>query len=152
MRRKEKEITDIKEIEEIIKSSKALHLGLCIDNIPYVVPMSFGYKDKVIYFHSAKEGKKVDILKQNNKVCFEFNIDNEVVKSEKGCNWGMRFRSVIGFGKTHFVETLEEKKQALEIIMQQYSDKTFKFPEKQLNNTLVGKIDIEQITGKQSGY
>lgn len=152
MRRKEKEIANIKDIEDIIMKAKAFHLGLCLDNTPYVIPMSFGYKNKVIYFHSATEGKKIEILKQNNQVCFEFNIDNELVKSEKGCNFGMKFRSVIGFGKACFIEALKEKQKALDIIMHQYSEKTFEFPEKQVNSTLVCKIEIEQMTGKQSGY
>ena len=152
MRRKEKEITDIKSIEEIIGKAKVCRLAMSLDNCPYVVPVNFGYQDKIIYFHSAIEGKKVDILKQNNKVCFEFDIDHELVESEKGCNWGMKFRSVIGFGKTSFIEKIEEKQKALEIIMQQYTTKHFDFPTKQLNNILVGKIAIEQITGKKSGY
>ncbi len=152
MRRKEKEITDIKSIEEIIDKANVCRLAMSIDDYPYVVPVNFGYQDKIIYFHSAKEGKKVDILKQNNKVCFEFDIDHELVESEKGCNWGMKFRSVIGFGKTSFIEKTEKKQKALKIIMQQYTAKQFDFPTKQLNNTLVWKIVIEQITGKKSGY
>ena len=152
MRRKEKEITDLKSIEEIITRSKVCCLGLSLNDIPYVVPLSFGYKDKTIYFHSAKQGKKIEILKKNNIVCFEFDIDHELVEAEKGCNWGTKFRSVIGFGKAYFIENMEEKQKALDIIMQNYTEKTFEFPEKRLNNTLVGKIEIDQISGKKSGY
>ncbi len=152
MRKKEKEITNIKSIEEIITRSKVCCLGLSLNDIPYVVPLSFGYKDKTIYFHSAKQGKKIEILKKNNIVCFEFDIDHELVEAEKGCNWSMKFRSVIGFGKAYFIENMEEKQKALDIIMQNYTDKTFEFPEKRLNNTLVGKIEIDQISGKKSGY
>ncbi len=85
-------------------------------------------------------------------MCFEFNVGNELVESEKSCNFGMKFRSAIGSGNAFFIETMDEKQKALSTIMQQYSEKTFKFPEKQVNNTLVCKIEIEQITGKQSGY
>jgi nitroimidazol reductase NimA-like FMN-containing flavoprotein (pyridoxamine 5'-phosphate oxidase superfamily) len=152
MRRREKEITDINNIERIILKAKVCHLGLSLNDTPYVVPLSFGYKENVIYFHSAKQGKKIDILMKNNKVCFEFDVDHELVKAEKGCEWGMKFRSVIGSGKAYFIKSLEGKQKALNIIMQNYSDKTFEFGEKQLNNTLVGKIHIDQITGKKSGY
>ena len=151
MRRKDKEIIDIKEIEEIIMNAKVCHLGLSIDNIPYVVPLSFGYENKTIYLHSAKQGKKIDILKQNNKVCFEFNIDNEIKESDKGCKWGVNFRSVIGFGKAYFIENIEEKQKALNTIIKNYTDKIFELPEKNVSNTLLVKITIEQITGKQSG-
>ena len=152
MRRKEKEITDINSIEEIIMSANVCHLALCLDDTPYVVPLSFGYKNKVIYLHSAKEGKKIDILNENNKVCFEFTIDYEIMESDKGCKWGVKFRSVIGFGKAHFIEKIEEKQKAFDIILQNYTDKVFELPEKNVINTLLIKIDIEQMTGKKSGY
>ncbi len=152
MRRTDKALTAIKSIEEIITSSTVCRLALSLDDTPYVVPMSFGYAAETIYFHSAREGKKIDIIKKNNKVCFEFDIDHEIVKSEKACKWSMKFRSVIGFGKASFIDNMEEKQHALNIIMQNYTDKTFQFPEKNLENTLVIKIDIDHMVGKQSGY
>ena len=152
MRRKDKEITDINTIEEIISRAKVFRLALSLDDTPYVVPLCFGYRAKTIYFHSAREGKKIDILKKNNKVCFEFDIDYELIESGNSCNWGMRYRSVIGFGKVAVIENLEEKQEALGIIMQNYTDKGFLFPEKMVEATFVAKIDIERISGKNSGY
>ena len=152
MRRKEKEITDIKSIEKIIKKAKVCRLALSLNDTPYIVPVCFGYSAKTIYFHSAREGKKIDIIKKNNKVCFEFDINHELVESEKACKWGMKFRSVIGYGKASFLENIEEKQAAFDILMQNYTNKTFLFPEENLNNTLLIKIAIEQITGKESGY
>jgi uncharacterized protein len=150
MRRKDKEITDIKSIEEIINRAKVFRLALSLDDTPYVVPLCFGYRDKIIYFHSAREGKKINILKKNNKVCFEFDIDYELVESENSCKWGMKYRSVIGFGRVTVIENLDEKQEALGIIMGNYSEKTFQFPENMVNATLVAKIDIEQMSGKFS--
>ena len=152
MRKKDKEITDFKDIEEIIMSAKVCHLALSLDDIPYVVPLSFGYKDRVLYLHSAKEGKKIDILNKNNKVCFEFTINSEIIESDKGCKWSAKFKSVIGFGKAHFIEKAEEKQKAFGIIFKNYTNKVFKLSEKNVINTLLIKIDIEQLTGKQSGY
>ena len=71
MRKKEYQITDFSEIEKIIESSLICRLGLCNNNIPYVVPLNFGYKEKVLYFHSAPEGKKIEYIRKNNNVCFE---------------------------------------------------------------------------------
>jgi len=152
MHRKDKEITDIKSIEKIIKKAKVCRLALSLNDTPYIVPICFGYRAETIYFHSAKKGKKIDIIKKNNKVCFEFDIDHELVKSENACKWGMKFRSVIGFGKAYFIENIEEKQAAFDILMQNYTDKTFLFSEENLRNTLLIKIEIEQITGKKSGY
>ena len=152
MRRKDKEITEIKDIEEIIKRARVFRLAMTLDDNPYIVPLCFGYRDKTIYFHSAREGKKIDIIKKNNNVCFEFDIDYELIESENSCKWGMRYRSVIGFGKVAIIENMEEKQAALGIIMQNYTDKVFLFPEKMVEATFVAKIDIEQISGKNSGY
>ena len=82
MRRKEKEITDKTAIESIILRSSVCRLALSEDNHPYIVPLCFGYKDNTLYFHSALEGKKLDIMKNNNNVCFEFDIDYQIVEAE----------------------------------------------------------------------
>ena len=148
MRRREKEITDIKSIEKIIFKAKVCRLALTQNNTPYIVPVCFGYNSKVIYFHSAKEGEKIDIMRKNNKVCFEFDIDSEIIESKYPCKWGMKYRSVIGLGKAIIIEDVKEKQKALSIIMQNYTDKTFTFPEGNLNSTFVVKIDIEHISGK----
>ena len=71
MRRKDKEIKDKEVIESIIKRATVCRIALSENNVPYIVPLSFGYKDNCLYFHSAPEGRKIDIIKQNNNVCFE---------------------------------------------------------------------------------
>ena len=119
---------------------------------PYVVPLSFGYRNGVLYLHGAVKGRKMDILRKNPNVCFEFDLIAEPIESENACDWSMRYRSVIGFGKAVFIENADEKCEALDVIMAQYSDGRFQFPEKMLKATAVFKIEIESITGKQSGF
>ena len=150
MRRKEKEITEKSAIETIIKKSLVCRLALSDDNSPYIVPLSFGYKDNVLYFHGSLKGKKIDIIKKNQRVCFEFDINTEIVKAEDACHWSMKYKSVIGFGKAVFLEDLDEKRKALNIIMSQYSDRTFQFNDATLKGTVVIKVKIESMTGKQS--
>jgi hypothetical protein len=151
MRRKDKEIKDITAIEEILSRATVCRLGLCEANQPYVVPLCFGYKDNVLYFHCASQGKKLEILRKNNNVCFEVDIDCEIVKANKACDWGMKYKSVIGFGKAVFIEDAELKRKALDVIMQQYSEGTFEYPEEAIKNTTIIKVEIESMTGKQSG-
>jgi len=151
MRRKDKQIRDIAAIEEILSSAAVCRLGLCEENQPYVVPLCFGYEDNTLYFHCSLEGKKLDILRKNNKVCFEVDIDHEFVKADKACDWGMKYKSVIGFGKAEFIEDIESKRKALDIVMQQYSGGTFEYPEEAIKNTIVIKVEIESMTGKASG-
>ncbi len=152
MRRKDKEIKGIAEIESIIDKSMVCRLALADENRPYIVPMCFGYKNKSLYFHSANKGKKLEILKKNNLVCFEFDIDYETVKADKACDWTMKYKSVIGYGKAIFIQEFESKCRALDIIMQHYSNKKFVYPEANVKNTIVIKVEIEHMTGKASGW
>ena len=70
MRRKDKEITDEKVINEILEKAKVCRLALFDKDYPYIVPMNYGYKDNALFFHVAKEGKKIDLIKRNNNVRF----------------------------------------------------------------------------------
>ena len=152
MRRKDREITDIALIEEIIRNSLVCRLGMSRNDQPYVVPLCFAYSDNTLYFHSAGEGLKLEILQQNPNVCVEFDIDQEVVPGDKPCKWGMKYRSVIGFGKASLVENLEEKKRGLDAIMKHYSGRSFEYLEPAIESTCIVKVEVESMTGKESGY
>ncbi len=153
MRRKEKEITDIKEIEAIIQKAEVCRLGLAVGNTPYVIPVNYGYEDNCLYIHCAKKGRKLDMIKQNNTVCFEMDIDAEIKERDRSaCNWGTTFRSVIGYGEALFVEESEQKKKALDIIMRHYSGKTsFEYGKDAIGNVVIIKIIITHLSGKKSG-
>ena len=151
MRRKEKEIKDLAEIEAILKSAQICRLGLCDKGTPYVVPLCYGYKDRALYFHCALKGRKLDIIRDNNTVCFEVETDLEFVTHEEACKWDFKYRSVIGLGKASLVEGLDAKRDAFAIIMGQYSDEHYDFPEKNVNGVAVVRIDVESMTGKRSG-
>jgi nitroimidazol reductase NimA-like FMN-containing flavoprotein (pyridoxamine 5'-phosphate oxidase superfamily) len=150
LRRKEKEITDIKEIESIIQKSQVCRLALADEGLPYIVPLCFGYKNKMLYFHSAKEGQKIDILRRNLQVCFEFDIDARIRSGKTACAWGMAYKSVIGYGTASLVEDPEEKQKDLDIIMRQYSEGELEYSAKALAEMLVIKVDISRMTGKKS--
>ena len=152
MRRKEREIKDIALIEKIIRKAQVCRLALSENGRPYIVPLCFGYKDKALYFHTAREGNKLRILKKNNNVCFEIDIDHELVKGKKACSCSMKYRSVIGFGKAELIEEIELKRKALNIIMQNYFEGFFKYPDEAVNTTVILKVKIESMTGKQLGY
>ncbi len=155
MRRKDREVRDKKAIESIIRRATVCRIGLAENNLPYVVPVTFGYKDDCLYFHSASEGRKIDIIKQNNNLCFEMDVDCEFVKkSEQPCNWSMKYRSVIGFGKAFLVEDAEGKRKALDIIVGHYSGGPYQYPypEDMISNIAVIKVEIDSVTAKKSGY
>jgi len=119
-------------------------------NGPYIVPLSFGYRDGSLYFHCARKGRKLDILKKDKRVCFEIDTDHEIVESEKACKWGMKYKSVIGMGNVFFIEDMESKKKALDIIMHHYSGRSVVFEEKEIDRVVIFRIDIESMTGKKA--
>ena len=152
MRRKDKAISDAAGIDAIIEKATVCRLGMVDGDTPYIIPLSFGYQDHALYFHGALRGRKMDLIKKNPNVCVEFDINVEALSDDEACDWSMRFQSVIAFGIAAFIDDLEEKRQALSVIMAHYSDKVFAFPEKMVKATAVVKVDIQRITGKQSGF
>lgn len=150
MRRSDKQIKDKAEIEHIIHASTICRLALCDGDRPYIVPLSFGYRDGILYFHSAQEGKKLDLLHRNPSVCFEFDLDCRVTRSGDVCNWGVVYRSVVGTGRATFIEDPEAKREALAVIVAQYGGESFDLPLASVNRTRVFAVTIEEVSGKQS--
>ncbi|MGB2601490.1 MAG: pyridoxamine 5'-phosphate oxidase family protein [Candidatus Omnitrophota bacterium] len=151
MRRKHQEITDKSLMHEAINKAEVLRLGLSKDDKPYIVPLSFGFDGDFIYFHSAKKGMKIDYLKNNPNVCFEFESETELVEHEtKACEFNFSYRSIIGFGEAIEVTGNDEKREALKIIVSHYSDKEWNIPLPMLLAVGVWKIRITSIFGKQS--
>ena len=143
MRRSEREITDRAEIDAVIGSCQVCRLGLC--------DMCFGYDGEFVYFHSAVAGRKLDILRRNPRVCVEFDQLLDLVEGKEACGWGMHYRSVVGTGTAEFVEGLEAKRAGLALVMAQYSDGDFSFPEGAVDRVSVFRVRLDQLTGKQAG-
>lgn len=152
MRRKDKEIKDIMEIESIIGKSNVCRIALCENNSPYIIPICFGYKDDCLFFHSANAGKKIDIIKKNNNICFEFDDYDGLLLSENPCDWDIKYLSVIGSGKASFIHDFDEKIKALSIIIEHYSDSSYEFQKNNIDSVTIFKVEIENITGKRSGF
>ncbi len=148
MRRHDKQINDREEIEAIIRQSSVCHLAMSRDNEPYLVPLSFGYRDNTLYFHSAREGKKISLLRGNPRVCFAFSLDGGLTRGPVACEWGVRYRSVIGTGRARFIDNSEEKVAALDVIMQQYAPGEHAYAASSVANTLVFAVDIDSLCGK----
>jgi nitroimidazol reductase NimA-like FMN-containing flavoprotein (pyridoxamine 5'-phosphate oxidase superfamily) len=150
MRRKDKEIADRNEIESIISNSRVCRLAMVDEAGPYIVPLCFGFRNNTLYFHSAAEGKKLGLLRKNPRVCFELDCDTEVLTREKACDFGMHYKSVIGFGTVVFLEVAAAKREALDIIMNHYAEGAFDYPDASVNRMSVFKVEIDTMTGKIS--
>jgi nitroimidazol reductase NimA-like FMN-containing flavoprotein (pyridoxamine 5'-phosphate oxidase superfamily) len=151
MRRADKEITDRDLISEIINSSQVCRLGLAKDNIPYLLPVSFGYDGKAIYFHTAREGRKIEFMNANNRVCFECEHGVRLVTDESSpCKWTFSFQSVIGYGTVRELTDPAERVDGLTQIVRHYSAREWAMSGENLEAIRVWKIAIESLSGKQS--
>lgn len=153
MRRKEREVTNIEEIRSIIEKCKVCHLAMTDKCMPYVVPLNFAYviddNSLTLYFHSAKAGRKIDILKENSAVCFEMAYEGKLIKAEEPCNSGYYFESVMGFGHVEFIEDVAEKCNALSLLMKHQTNQDFDFTQKQADTVCVYKVVTKDFVGKR---
>ncbi len=151
MRRKDREISKRMEMERIIKKAEICRLGLVDGDRPYIIPVNYGYENNTLYVHSAKKGRKLDLIKNNNHVCIEFETDVKLIIGEKACDSETKYRSVIAFGTAYLIDDKDivAKREALKILMRQYSEKKYSISDKDINSVTIIKIVIESMTGKQ---
>ena len=152
MRRSDREIKDFDEIIKVINKCDVCRLAINDGDYPYIVPMNFGLNIEdgkvVLYFHCASEGKKLELLRKNNKVAFEMDCGHQLILDKAQGNCAMEYESVIGQG---YIEMLneEEKYEALRILMKQYRREDFPFNEKVIPMTAVFRLRVESMTGKR---
>jgi len=151
MRRKDREITDREEMELILQAAPVCRLAMACDGEPYVVPVCFGYDKESIFIHSAREGEKIEILRENPRVCVEVDLTAGPIRDENPCAWEMQYKSVICRGVAHFVEDPNEKQKALDCILHHYGAESRPFPEKELQAVCIIRIEITGMTGKKMG-
>lgn len=152
MTKREFQITDEGQIRAILDSAKVLHLGLAVNNEPYVVPMNYGYTMEngrlVLYLHSAVRGRKLDMLQANSNVFFEMDCDRVPFEGQVACQYGLAYSSIMGRGRARIVEDVEEKKQAMSILMKTQTGKDFSFEDRLVSIVAVIRIDVSEYTAK----
>lgn len=150
MRRTDRESTDLATMESIIAAAKFCRMAMCDNAKPYVVPLCYGYKDRTVYIHSAREGYKLDILRKNSEVCIEFETVPQIIPNADPCKWKLHYKSVIARGTVEIVDTSDGKRRALGIIMNNYTSGSFDFSDEELAKTVVMKIALDSMTCKIS--
>ena len=153
MTKRERQVTDEKQILQILDTAKVLHLGLAVNNEPYVVPMNYGYTMEngklTVYMHSAVQGKKLDMIRENPNVFFAIDCDRQPFGSgEIPCQYGLVYSSIMGKGNATIVEDVEEKIQAMKVLMKTQTEKNFEFNERLVSIVAVIRIDVEEYTAK----
>lgn len=156
MRRKDREVTDLNQIFDIVSRCSVAHVGMTDHGKPYVVALNFGYERKgdslILYFHSAYEGRKMEILKENPSVYVQMNCVDEFISGshENPCAFCWRYDSVMGAGVVEFLETPEEKAHALNCMIRHLgkTEDCFQFSVEKLKRTCVYRVCIDAPTGK----
>ena len=138
-------------MEALLAKSQVGRLGTCNRDEPYVVPICFLHVEDKIYFHSRLQGKKLENMKVNPRVCFQVE-DYSLVPSPRPCDYSMHYRSVIVFGRVRFLEDTKEKLEALKAMVNKYdtSDSAEPIDEAMVDRVAVGEITIEEISGKKN--
>jgi nitroimidazol reductase NimA-like FMN-containing flavoprotein (pyridoxamine 5'-phosphate oxidase superfamily) len=154
MRRKDKEIVAAKDLLGILQKCKVCRLGMQQNGQPYVVPVNFGFVFEggslTLYLHSSNFGKKIEILKDNNKVCFEMDTEHRLIEADTPCKYSYAFQSIVGFGVAEFIDNQKEKAIALNLLMEHLigTGSNFVFDEKELEKVALIKIKATSFTGK----
>ncbi len=152
LQKKEREIKDPNELLAIIKRGKYLTIALCRNNEPYIVTLSYDYDEEqnVFYFHSRQKGLKGEFLKSNPNVCATVIEDRGYLMDE--C--AHEFRSVVIWGRMCFVEEMEEKKHAMDVLLCHLEENPGKIKRESLSNDAVYRhlamlrLDVTEINGK----
>jgi uncharacterized protein len=152
VRRREREITDRAEIDAILRDGRVMRLALSLNDEPFLVPLYYVYEGGAVYFHSARQGTKVEILGKNDRVCLEVGLGEEVIEAESPCDFEARHRTVIARGRAREVKDQEGRQRAISLIVGKYAKKQLEVPAANLAATLVMRIELESIKGKSHGF
>jgi nitroimidazol reductase NimA-like FMN-containing flavoprotein (pyridoxamine 5'-phosphate oxidase superfamily) len=147
MRRADRLVDDRPAIDDVLHRADVLHLAMAGDDGPYVVPVNFGYDGERIWVHCAEEGRKLDLIAADPRVCFEACVDVRIVPGRL-CEWGTRYRSVVGFGTATLVSDPGERSRGLGILIEHYSGNPETVPPEMAAGVAVLRIDIASMTGK----
>ena len=153
MTRRELEVTDQTEIIKILDQCRVLHLGLVDDGQPYIIPMNYGYtmenEKLTLYVHGATEGYKLDVIRKNPAACFEMECDVAPFEGKVACQYGMCYSSIFGKGTVEIIDNVEEKKQAMTLLMKTQTGKDFTFDDRMVSIVSVIKIHVSEYTAKR---
>lgn len=151
MRRSDREITDFSAIIDVIKRCDVCRIALNDGDFPYIVPLNFGMSIEdekiVLYFHSANEGKKLDLIARDNRAAFEMDCAHELVTDEATGNCTMNYECVMGQGTVEILSEAE-KLPALRILMSHYRKADFPFNESVIPKTTLFKLTVASVTAK----
>jgi nitroimidazol reductase NimA-like FMN-containing flavoprotein (pyridoxamine 5'-phosphate oxidase superfamily) len=151
MRRAEREITESRECWEVLDAAPVLYLAFHDKPSPYVIPVTFGVEEGRIWVHGAPSGAKITLLRANPRVGFSAHCGFSIVTAVAACDFSVRARSVVGWGKARIVEKEAERLRGLDLILRHYSNAAGVYRPVALSRTSVIAIEVETIRAKRFG-
>lgn len=153
MRRKDREITDENQIDEIIRRCHCCRLGFNDNGEVYIVPLSFGFEKqggkRYFYFHSAAEGRKIDLINRGGNIGFELDCGYELHTSDDPCGYTAAFSSVIGTGKAELLTDTAAKTYGLQSLMRHAAGlEGCGFSQEMLEQVCVFRLEVLELSCK----
>lgn len=154
MRRSDRAVTDPARILEIVAACTCCRLGLCDEGRAYVVPLNFGFVERdghyTLYFHSAMEGRKIDLIRKTGWAAFEMDRGHELVPGASSHQCSARYQCVMGGGPVALLENREEKKAGLAALMlHDTGTDQWEFEDAMVDKTAVIRLEVEELTAKE---
>jgi len=147
-------IEEKEKIVEVIKECDMVSLGVIDeDNLPYVVPMNFGYHDDYIYLHGGSEGKLIESMRKNPQVCLTFCTKTSLAWQDEqvACSYRIKGSSVIVRGAVEFITDFNQKVDCLNILMAQYTDRKFTYNSPAVKGVEIYRVKMDNVSGKEYG-
>ncbi len=154
MRRKDRQITEREDMLLVLQKADACRIAFAVNNMPYIVCLNYGYEWEdefpVLYFHCAREGKKLDLMRENNYVCFQLDTDHELEYIQEKVYCTMHYASIVGMGYLELVEDEQERKRGMDLIMSHHDRPVpDEYPEASMNRTVMLRLKVTELTAKR---
>ena len=150
----EREITDINEIEDVLRSARVCRIALIDGEYPYIVPMCFGYnltgERLEIYFRCKEKGKKMDLVRSNKKAAFEIDKLHDIIRTDHSLGFAAHYHSIAGIGTIEIVTGID-KITGITLLTKKYLDgeSENKFSEQTLNDCAILKLTADELCCKE---
>ncbi len=154
MRRKDKEVTDMSRIRDILDACAVCRLGIYdkTQDEVYIVPMNFAYSLEkgalTLYFHSALSGRKINLLRENPSVSFEMDCGHRLIPHTFPCEYSYGYSCIMGTGTVSFTDSPDQKAAVLSLLMEKQTGAACPVQKEQTASVAVFQVNVKQFSCK----
>lgn len=108
---------DFKLACEILDAGKVCHVGFTLEDQPYVLPMAYARMGDRLLIHGSVASRLLRNLAEGVKCCVTVTHFDGLVYARSTFNSSMNYRSVMVFGKANLIEDPEQKRPAIQALV-----------------------------------